>query len=104
MRVLTTLLGTLLLLAASACAPTQSGVVLRADDWNDTLRIDGEVYLLTPHSQLFGADGHPIRLHQVPTVADPGIGVRHASRARVDFLAREYHGRWYLDRLWVRTP
>ena len=102
MRTFAILLGAVSLLALVGCASSQSGVVLKTDRWDQSVRIGDEVYAVTGQTELFGPRGQPIRLHQVPTVSDPNIGVRHASRAEVDFQAWERGGRWYLDRLWVR--
>jgi hypothetical protein len=102
MRLLTILLGTLCQLALVGCASSQSGVVLKTDRWQQTVRIGDELYAVTGQTELFGPQGQPIRLHQVPSVSDPNIGVRRAAWAEVDFQAWERGGRWYLDRLWVR--
>jgi hypothetical protein len=91
----------LVLLLLSGCATGRSGVVLKTDTWDHTVRIGDAVYEVTPYTELIGADGRPIQLHQIPTVSDPGIGVRYAGRATVDFLAWEQGGRLYLERLRV---
>ena len=93
-----------LLFVLSGCATSQTGVVLRYDDWADTLRIGDEVYHLTPDAELFGRDGLRISLHEVPTLSDPNVGVRYASRAHVEFCAHQIDGKQYIDRLWVRSP
>lgn len=92
----------LALFGLSGCVAGQSGIVLKTDSWDRTVRIGDELYAVTPRTELLGANGQPIQLHQVPTVSDPGIGVRHAARAEVDFTAWEQHGRLYLERLRVR--
>lgn len=102
MRAFAILFGAVCLVALTGCATSQTGVVLETDRWDQTLRIGDELYQVTPETLLFGPDGYPIRLHQVPTLADPGIGVRYASRAEVEFRARQQGGRLLLDRLWVR--
>lgn len=103
MRSIAILFGAAFLLTLSGCASNQAGVVLRYDDWERTLRIDDEVYRVAPDAQLFGKDGLRISLHEVPTLADPGIGVRRMSRAHVEFCAHGAQGRQTIDRLWVRA-
>ena len=100
MRTFAIFFGAACLFALSGCA-SQSGVVLHFDDWNRTLRIGDEVYEVTRDTQLYGPEGGPISLHEVPTISDPGIGVRYAGRAEVDFEASERAGRRHLDWLWV---
>jgi hypothetical protein len=102
MRTFAILSGAVALLALSGCATSQSGLVVKTDVWDETLRIGDHVYHVTPDTELFGPDGGWILLSQVPTLSDPGVGVRHALRATVDFQASERVGRRYLERLWVR--
>jgi hypothetical protein len=102
MRTIAILSAAVALLALSGCATSQSGLVVKTDDWNDTLRIGDHLYHVTPDTELFGPDGRWIPLSEVPTLSDPGIGVRHSARATVDFVASERTGRRYLERLWVR--
>lgn len=102
MRTFAILLGAVSLFALSGCAMYQTGLVVKADEWDDTLRIGEHVYHVTRDTEFFGPDGGRIELHEVPTLADPDIGVRHSPRAMVDFRASEHAGRRYLERLWVR--
>ncbi|MGI9592157.1 MAG: hypothetical protein ACR2P8_12365 [Myxococcota bacterium] len=102
MRTFAILSGAVVLLALSGCAAKQSGLVVKTDDWDDTLRIGEHVYHATRDTEFFGPDGERIELRQVPSLADPNIGVRHSPRAMVDFRASERAGHRYLERLWVR--
>ena len=88
--------------AGSIGCANPSGLVFAHDDWNDTIQIGSMTYLILPSTKLYGPKGHPIELWQVPTVADPGVGVRHSQRARVEYRSIEDRGRHYLVWLWVR--
>ena len=99
MRLFVILSGAVVLLALTGCAASQSGIVVKTDEWGDTLRIGDHLYHLTPETELYGADGWPIQLYEVPALDDPGIGFRNPSRAMVSFRASEHDGRRVLERL-----
>ena len=88
-------------LALSACAGNQTGVVWKHDDWDGTLAIGEQRYVVTSETKLYGPDGRRIRVRDVPKVSDPDVGVRHLERATVQFSTWEFAGETYLDTLWV---
>lgn len=91
----------LFLALLTGCASSQHGTVWKHDTWRDTLLIGDRHYRVTDATELYAADGRRIRLDQVPTVADPGVGVRHLERARVEFLATDRGRERELHTLWV---
>lgn len=90
-----------LLLSLSGCV--QQGVVWRVDSWDRTVKIDQQVYQVTPQTEIYGPDGKRIALASVPAYGAGGVGLRDLARAEVDFRAREGAGEPTLERLWVRS-
>ncbi|MEM7412014.1 MAG: hypothetical protein AAF430_17435 [Myxococcota bacterium] len=101
MRAFALLSGAFLLMLSIGCA-NPSGLVYDRDEWNDTIQIGSVTYVVLPTTKLFGPSGRPIELTQVPSVADPGVGVRYSHRARVEYRSVEDRGEHYLVWLWVR--
>jgi len=100
MRLLTKLSLAGFLLCLSGCV--QQGVVWRVDSWDRSVRIDQQVYQVTPQTELYGPDGKRIALASVPAYGAGGVGLRDLSRAEVDFRVRQGSGEPTLERLWVR--
>jgi len=89
-------------LSLSACV--QRGVVWEVDSWDRTVKIDQQVYQVSPDTELYAANGRRISLAALPAYGTNGIGVRNLSRAEVDFRANDAFGEHNLEQLWVRRP